>query len=83
MKKFSQLNEITLPPTRKYNLKPEEREYPLTCKFKNRNPDPGICNIVSIDFDDGVAFVSNGRFRYRAEFKDFIPDIFVFSKYNL
>ena len=85
IERFNKLNEITLPPQRKYNLKPEERVFPLKCRYKNRTPDPGMLYIISIDFEDGSVSASNGRIRYRAEFKEleFIPDIFVFDKYNL
>jgi len=27
-------------------------KYPFKIKFKNRIPDPGICHVISIDFED-------------------------------
>ena len=60
-------------------------EYPFKCKYKNRVPDPGICYIISINFEDKRVECSNGANRYYPYFHDieFIPDIFTFFKYNL
>ena len=61
------------------------QKYPLKCKYKDRTPDPGICWIISIDFENKRLDVSNGRYRYSPDFDDveFIPDLFIYSKYNL
>lgn len=60
-------------------------KYPIKCKFKNRVPDPGICVVIDIDFEERRVHVSNGAVRFRGDFDDieFIPDIFLFNKYNL
>ena len=62
-----------------------DENYPFKCKYKNRTPNPGICWIISIDFERKKLDVSNGNYRYCPDFDDveFIPDIFVFNKYNL
>lgn len=59
--------------------------YPFKCKYKNRTPDPGICWIRRIDFENKRLDVTNGRYSYSPDFDEveFIPDIFIFSKYNL
>ena len=59
--------------------------YPFKCKYKNRTPDPGICYVVEINFELEQIECSNGRSRYYPSFDEieFIPDIFMFGKYNL
>lgn len=68
----------------KTEVRPED-DFPLKCKVK-RVPDPGICYVMQIDFDrKKVSVLSKGNIRYTLTFDDveFIPDIFIFSNYNL
>ena len=64
-------------------------DYPFKCKFKdpfaNHDSDPGICYVIEIYFRNRSVKCSNGADEYYASFDDieFIPDIFIFSKYNL
>jgi hypothetical protein len=76
MKKFSNISE---------ELKTPDEKYPFKCRYKERNPDPGLCWIIDIDFDNRDLGFSNGSYRYSASFDDveFIPDIFILNKYNL
>lgn len=67
-----------------YNKMMDEK-FPFKCKYKNRNPNSGICWIMSIDFENKMLDVSNGRYRYSPTFDDveFITDLFLLNKYNL
>jgi len=60
-------------------------KFPFKCKYKNRTPDPGICYILEINFEDRNVQCSNGYLRMYPSFDEieFIPDIFIFNKYNL
>jgi hypothetical protein len=60
-------------------------QYPFKCKYKNRYPDPGLCNIIEINFEKREIVCSNGYFRLFPNFDEieFIPDIFIFDKYSL
>lgn len=68
-----------------YNITYSDEKFPFKCKFKNRVPDPGICWITDIDFRNRKLGWSNGAVSSIANFDDveFIPDIFVFGKFNL
>jgi len=67
------------------NIQLSDDKFPFKCKFKNREPDPGICYIISIDFENRKVSCLNGSVRLYPSFDEieFVPDIFVFSKYNL
>ena len=62
-----------------------DSKYPFKCKYKNRKPDPGICYVLEIDFENEKVICSNGYVRLFPSFDEieFIPDIFIFNKYNL
>lgn len=62
-----------------------DKMYPFKCKFKNRTPDPGICYILEINFEEKKVHWTNGAVRSIADFDDieFIPDPFIFNQYNL
>ncbi len=72
----------TIPDT---NAKNADELFPFKCKFKNRNPDPGICYVTSINFLERSLSCTNGRYSYSPDFDDveFIPDLFLLNKYNL
>ena len=55
-------------------------DYPFKCKYENR-----IYYVIEIYFKNRSIKCSNGSDEYYLSFDDveFIPDIFVFSKYNL
>jgi len=59
--------------------------YPFKCRHKYIIPDPGICDIIVINFESEFVTWSNGYIISTAGFDEieFIPDIFVFNKYNL
>lgn len=67
------------------NKQDADRKYPFKCKYKNRIPDPGICYVLEIDFENEKVSCSNGYIRLFPSFDEieFIPDIFIFNKYNL
>jgi hypothetical protein len=67
------------------NVNLSDDAYPFRCKFKNRTPDPGVCYVIEINFEKQEIECSNGRVRLYTKFDEieFIPDIFIFSKYNL
>ena len=76
----------TFPSTKiKFNQIDADSKYPFRCKYKNRIPDPGLCYVLEINFEEQTLSCSNGRFRYFPSFDEveFIPDIFIFNKYNL
>ena len=66
-------------------VEPKEVKFPFKCKYKNRTPDPGICYILEINFEDRKVQCSNGYVRMYPSFDEieFIPDIFIFNTYNL
>ena len=74
MKKFSNISESLT-----------EEQYPFKCKYKNRIPDPGLCYVIEINFETKRVECSNGAVRLYPYFDEieFIPDIFIFNKYNL
>jgi hypothetical protein len=78
------INPQTLQPLSYSDVYPEDK-YPIKCKFKDRIPDPGICYVLEINFEERKIWWSNEAISSTANFDDieFIPDIFVFGKYNL
>jgi len=45
-------------------------KYPLSVMFKHRKPDPGICKVISIDWEERKMSVSNGAVRLFPGFSD-------------
>lgn len=43
-------------------------DFPLKVKFKDRKPDPGICKVLSIDWENKKLSVSNGAVRLYPDF---------------
>lgn len=63
-----------------------DEKFPIKCKIKNRTPDPGICWVIKINFEEKNVEWSNGYVRstiYGFDNVEFIPDLFIYSKYNL
>jgi len=63
-----------------------DKKFPIKCKIKNRIPDPGICWVTEINFEEERVEWTNGHVRssvYGFDKVEFIPDFFVFNKYNL
>ena len=52
------------------DLLPAGGGYPLRVKFKKRTPDPGICAVKTINWEDRTMYVSNGRCGYFPSFDD-------------
>ena len=75
----------SIPSKIKLNQKEADSKYPFKCKYKNRIPDPGICYVLEIDFENEKVSCSNGHVKLFPIFDEieFIPDIFIFNKYNL
>ncbi len=42
----------------------------LLAKFKNRTPDPGVCHVMRIDWDNQTISMSNGALRYCPSFDE-------------
>jgi hypothetical protein len=40
------------------------------CKFKNRVPDPGMCRVININFEEEDLEVSNGAVRLYPKFDE-------------
>ncbi len=62
-----------------------DEKFPIKCEMKHRIPNPGICWVTKINFENKTINWSNGYVSSHADFKDieFIPDIFIFNKYGL
>lgn len=63
-----------------------DKKFPFKCKIKNRQPDPGICWVIKVNFEDETIEWSNGYVRstcYGFDDVEFIPDLFILNKYNL
>jgi len=62
-----------------------DSKYPIKCKFKNRTPNPGVCYITEINFEERKFHWSNGFVSSNANFDDveFLPDLFSYNKYNI
>ena len=43
---------------------------PLKCKYKKRYPDPGVCTVISIDWERRKLSVTNGAVRLFPDFTD-------------
>ena len=43
---------------------------PFFARFKQRNPDPGVCRIISINWEDKLISMTNGRLRYSPSFDE-------------
>lgn len=48
------------------------RQMPFTVRFKNRYPDPGLCRVISLNFENEKCEVSNGAVRLWPSFDDVI-----------
>jgi hypothetical protein len=47
-----------------------QNSFPLTVKYYNRNPDPGVCFVMSINWGDRRMVVSNGTYTYLSSFDE-------------
>jgi hypothetical protein len=80
------LKDVKAPIERVLRKTSKLEEYPIKCKFKNRVPDPGTCYVIDINFEVQQIKCSNEYSTYVGidfDQVDFIPDIFIFNKYNL
>jgi hypothetical protein len=85
IEKFTEGYHIPLPKKKPLQSQYNDNDFPFKCRFKNRTPDPGICYVTEIYFREKKIEWSNGAVGSIANFEDieFIPDIFIFDKYNL
>jgi hypothetical protein len=43
---------------------------PYVCEYKNRDPDPERCAVITIDFEERNLSVSNGMYRFYPSFDE-------------
>jgi hypothetical protein len=45
-------------------------KYPIKARYKDRNPDPGVCTVISINWRDNGLSMSNGSCEYFPAFSE-------------
>lgn len=44
--------------------------YPYRVRYKKRDPDPGLCAVKTINWEDRTMYISNGRYGYCPSFDE-------------